>query len=79
MDFPGLNRMVDHSTCPPDAYDRDPGTSIEVGQPVDEHGLMLCRHCLAPVMFCATIHDYTHIDPSTAACFLIPGRNRRPT
>ncbi|MGH3760269.1 hypothetical protein [Actinophytocola sp.] len=62
----------DHAHCPPGAHDRDPGTSIEDGQPVDEHGLMLCRDCDAPLMYCATVEDYDHADSDTPPCFLVP-------
>lgn len=65
--------MIDHHRCPPEAHDRDPGTARIDGAPVDEQGLLLCRDCSAPLMFCATIHDYVHVDPATAPCFLVPG------
>src|SRR5438309_1581048 len=69
----GAHPMIDHHRCPPDAHDRDPGTARIDGAPVDEQGLLLCRDCYAPLMFCATIHDYVHVDPATAPCFLVPG------
>lgn len=65
--------MFDHATCPPGAHDRDPGTSVQDGAPVDEQGLLLCRDCRAPIMYCTTVNDYVHVDPASAPCFLIPG------
>ena len=63
--------MADHTQCPQDAHDRDPGTSVDDDQPVDEHGLLLCRHCQAALMYCTTINDYIHVDPSSPPCFLV--------
>lgn len=61
----------DHTSCNPDAHDRDPGTSSDDGQPTDENGLMLCRDCGAPLMYCTTFDDYDHVNPETRPCFLV--------
>lgn len=63
--------LFDHAGCAAHAHDRDPGTAVAEGQPVDRHGRMLCRHCQQPLMFCHTIGDYDHADPDTPPCFLI--------
>jgi hypothetical protein len=64
--------VVDHASCPPGAHDRDPGTAIDDGAPVDEHGLLLCADCQAPLMYCTTINDYAHVDPAAPPCLLVP-------
>jgi hypothetical protein len=65
--------LFDHTTCPPQAHDRDPGTSVQDGQPIDRQGLMFCRHCQEPLMFCRTLGDYDHYDPDVPPCFLVEG------
>jgi hypothetical protein len=63
--------VFDHAACPPGAHDRDPGTSIDDGAPVDEHGVLLCADCRAPLMYCQTINDYAHVDPAAPPCLLV--------
>lgn len=63
--------IYDHTHCPPDAHDREPGTAGEDEHPVDDHGLPLCRDCLAPLMYCANYHAYDHADPDTPPCWLV--------
>lgn len=63
--------IYDHSHCPIDAHDRDPGTSINDGQAIDEHGQMLCNHCNAPLLYCQTYRTYDHAEPGTPPCWLV--------
>lgn len=60
--------IYDHSRCPTIAHDRDAGTAIEDRQPVDDHGKLLCRDCLAPLIYCSTYHDYDHAGVDTTRC-----------
>lgn len=66
--------IYDHTQCAPDAHDRDPGTGVDDGQPVDEQGLTLCRDCDAPLMYCTTFADYDHAEPGTPPCALVHRR-----
>jgi hypothetical protein len=67
----GNQQKYDHTHCPSEAHHRNPGTSIDDGQRVDESGQLLCNHCAAPLLWCATVGDYDHVDPTTPPCFLV--------
>ncbi len=64
----------DHSACLDGAHDRDAH-----GQPDeqrrDAENQLLCNHCGAPLMYCHTVNDYDHVDPTTPGCFLVPDSN----
>lgn len=63
--------IYDHSRCPAATHDRDTGTAIEDGQPVDDHGMLLCRDCLAPLIYCSIYHDYDHAVVDAPRCALV--------
>lgn len=63
----------DHTQCPPDAHDFDPG-DVGCEERVDEHGRLICNGCPALVFYCRLDEDWHHAGDAEP-CFLIPGES----